>query len=350
MSAPEKSAAVARKPDYKLPPRFTAASSPHIVSGENVRGVMLDVMIALVPALGVSTYFFGPRVLLMTLVCMVACVAFEFLYRLLMKKRQSIGDLSACVTGMLLAMCLPVNAPYWMAVVGCFFAIVVVKQLYGGLGKNFMNPALAGRVFLFSFPALMNSFAAAGTDFWSGLGSAADAVTAATPMASLHQGTLPDLTLKEMLAGAHGGSMGETAAAALIIGGIYLLMRKVITLRIPLLYIGTVAVLTFLFPLGGNDPLDWMLYQLLSGGLLLGAIFMATDYVTSPVTPRGQIIYAIGCGALTVFLRYFGVYPEGVSFAILIMNAFASLIDKAGMPRRFGSPRPWNKQKGGKGA
>lgn len=350
MSAPQKNPAVAKKPDYKLPPRFTVASSPHIVSGESVWSAMLDVMIALVPALGVSTYFFGPRVLLMTLVSMVSCVAFEFLYRLLMKKYQSIGDLSACVTGMLLAMCLPVNAPYWMVIVGSFFAIVVVKQLYGGLGKNFMNPALAGRVFLFSFPALMNSFAAAGTDFWPGLGSAVDAVTSATPMASLHQGLLPDLTLKEMLLGAHGGSMGEVPALMLILGGIYLILRKVITPRIPVCYLATVAVLTFLFPLGGNGRLDWMLYNLLGGGLLLGAIFMATDYVTSPVTQRGQIIYAVGCGALTVFLRYFGVYPEGVSFAILIMNAFAALIDKAGMPHRFGTPWPWNKKKGGKGA
>lgn len=341
------SAAAAKKPDYTQPPQFTVASSPHITSGDSVRGAMLDVMIALVPSLGVSTYFFGPRVLIMTLVCMIACVVFEFLYRLLMKKSQSIGDLSACVTGMLLAMCLPANAPYWMALVGCFFAIVVVKQLYGGIGKNFMNPALAGRVFLFSFPALMNTWVSAGTDFWIGLGSTADAVTAATPMASLHQGILPNFSLIEMFVGAHGGSFGEVSAAALILGGIYLVLRKVISLRIPLWYIGTVAVLTFLFPLGGNAPLEWMLYNLLGGGLLLGAIFMATDYVTSPVTPRGQIFFAIGCGGLTVFLRYFGVYPEGVSFAILIMNAFVWLLDKAGMPHRFGTPHFWNKKKGG---
>ncbi len=336
----------AGRPDYRKP-RFTAASSPHIYSGESVRSAMLDVMIALVPALGVSTYFFGPRALLMVLVCMVSCVVFEALYRLLMRKYQSVGDLSACVTGMLLAMCLPVNAPYWMAVVGCFFAIVIVKQLYGGLGKNFMNPALAARVFLFSFPALMNTWVSAGTDFWSGLGNAADAVTSATPMASLHQGILPSLTVEQMLAGAHGGSMGETASAALIIGGLYLLLRRVIPLRIPLFYLGTVAALTYLFPQGGNDPLDWMLSNLLCGGVLLGAIFMATDYTTSPVTPRGQTLYALGCGALTVFLRYFGAYPEGVSFAILIMNAFAWLLDKAGKPHRFGTPRLKRRQRGG---
>ena len=351
------SSASVKKPDYRKPPAFTVASSPHISSGDSVRGTMLDVIIALIPALGVSTYFFGPRVLIMTLISMVSCVAFEFLYRFLMKKSVTVGDLSACVTGLLLAMCLPVNAPYWMVVVGAFFAIIVVKQLYGGLGKNFMNPALAGRVFLFSFPALMNRFVPAGTDFWAGLGSTADAVTSATPMASLHQGILPDVTLREMLLGAHGGSMGEVPAAMLILGGIYLLLRKVITLRIPLWYLGTVAVLTFLFPLGGNAPLQWMLYNLLGGGLLLGALFMATDYVTSPVTPVGQILYAVGCGGLTVFLRYFGVYPEGVSFAILIMNAFVWLFDKAGMPRPYGNPfRPFKnlklkrKKEGGKDA
>lgn len=336
-----------KKPNFAHPSKFTVASSPHITSGESVRGTMLDVMIALLPSLGVSTYFFGPRVLVMTLICMVTCVAFEFLYRLLMKKYISIGDLSACVTGMLLAMCLPVNAPYWMAMIGCFFAIVVVKQLYGGLGKNFMNPALAGRVFLFSFPSLMNTWASAGTDFWPSLEMTVDAVTSATPMASLHQGVIPELTLSEMLIGAHGGSLGEVSSIALILGGIYLMLRKVISLRIPLLYIGTVAALTYVFPLGGNAPLEWMLYNLLSGGLLLGAIFMATDYVTSPVTPKGQIIYAIGCGGLTVFLRYFGAYPEGVSFAILIMNASVWLLDKAGMPHRYGASRFLNKKKEG---
>ena len=341
------STAAPQKPDFTQPPRFTVASSPHIASGDTVRGSMLDVMIALIPSLGVSTYFFGPRVLIMTAIAMFSCVFFEFVYRLVMKKHQSIGDLSACVTGMLLAMCLPSSAPYWLAIVGSFFAIVVVKQLYGGLGKNFMNPALAGRVFLFSFPALMNTWVAAGTRFWTGFGMTVDATTAATPMASLHQGLLPNFDLMEMLIGAHGGSMGEVSSAALILGGIYLICRKVISPRIPLCFLGTVAVLTYLFPLNGNDPLKWMLYNLLGGGLLLGAIFMATDYVTSPVTPLGQILFAVGCGGLTVFLRYFGVYPEGVSFAILIMNAFVWLFDKAGMPHRFGTPHFRSKRKGG---
>lgn len=343
------SAAAAKKPDFSKPPQFTVASSPHIHSGDTIRGAMLDVMIALLPALGVSTYFFGPRVLIMTLVSMVACVFFETVYRLLMKKHLAIGDLSACVTGMLLAMCLPVNAPYWIAVVGAFFAIIIVKELYGGLGKNFMNPALAGRVFLFSFPALMNTWVTAGTDFWSSYSTMnADAITAATPMANLHQGYMPGYTLAEMFVGAHGGSLGEVSSAALLLGGVYLVLRKVISPRIPLCYLGTVAVLTYLFPPVDSDPLRWMLYNLLGGGLMLGAIFMATDYVTSPVTPRGQVLFAIGCGGLTVFLRYFGVYPEGVSFAILIMNAFVWLFDKAGKPHRFGTPRFPFRKKGGK--
>lgn len=343
------SKSVEKTHDPKMPAKLKVSSSPHISSGENVRRAMFDVIVALIPALGVSTFFFGPRVLIMALVSMVSCVVFELLYHLLMKKRVTVGDLSACVTGLLLAMCLPVNAPYWMPVVGSFFAIVIVKELYGGLGKNFMNPALAGRVFLFSFPALMNSFAAAGAEFWSGLGMNADAVTSATPMGSLHQGILPNVTLRELLLGAHSGSMGEGPALMLLLGGLYLVLRKVISVRIPFCYLGTVAILTYLFPLGGNDPLQWMLYNLLSGGLLLGAIFMATDYVTSPVTPLGQALYAVGCGALTVFLRYFGVYPEGVSFAILIMNAFAWLLDKAGMPHRFGVSR-FRFKKGGRDA
>ena len=338
------------QPDTPHSSSFAVASSPHITSGDSVRSIMLDVIVALIPSLGVSTYFFGPRVLIMTAIAMVSCVFFEFLYRLVLKKNHSIGDLSACVTGMLLAMCLPVTTSYWIAIVGAFFAIVVVKQLYGGLGKNFINPALAGRVFLFSFPALMSTWTAAGTDFWPGFGMNVDATTAATPMASLHQGLIPNYNLQEMLIGAHGGSLGEVSSIALILGGIYLVGRKVISPRIPLCFLGTVAVLTYLFPLNGNDPLKWMLYNLLSGGLLLGAIFMATDYVTSPITPMGQALYAVGCGGLTVFLRYFGVYPEGVSFAILIMNAFVWLFDKVGTPRRFGKPRFRNKRKGGTAA
>ena len=229
---------------------------------------------------------------------------------------------------MLLAMTLPVTVPYWVVVIGAFFAIVVVKLLYGGLGKNFMNPALAGRVFLFSFPALINIWAAPRTD--PGLFSALDAVTAATPMSYLQQGSLPTATLLEMFTGIRGGAIGEVSAALVLLGGLYLLLRRVIDWRVPVCYLGTVALLTFLFPQGGIGPLEWMLYQLMGGGLLLGAFFMATDPVTSPVTAWGRVFYGVGCGVLTVFLRYFGAYPEGVAFAILIMNAAAWLLDRLG--------------------
>ncbi len=333
--------------DRQIDSQFTVTSAPHISSGESVRGIMLDVIVALIPSLGMATYFFGPRVLILAAVCMAACVLFEFLYRLLLKKPQHIGDLSACVTGLLLAMCLPANAPYWMAAVGCFFAVVVVKQLYGGIGKNFMNPALAGYVFLFSFPAFINTWVKAGTDFWPELTDTVTVITAATPLSNLRQGLLPQESLLELLVGAHSGAIGEVSSIALLLGGLYLLLRRVISLRIPLFYIGTVAVLTYLFPLGGQDSLEWMLCQLLSGSLLLGAIFMATDYVTSPVTPVGQVLFSVGCGALTVFLRYYGIYPEGVCFAILIMNAFVWLLDKVGTPHRYGTKFFQRKRKGG---
>ncbi len=331
----------------ELASQVTVTSAPHISSGDSVHNIMLDVIVALLPSLGVGTYFFGPRALVMAALCMAACVLFELLYCLLVKRPVRVHDLSACVTGLLLAMCLPANAPYWLAVIGCFFAIVIVKQLYGGIGKNFMNPALAGYVFLFSFPAFVNTWVKAGTDFWPELKNAASAITASTPMLSLRQGLLPKETLLEMLVGAHGGAIGEVSSIALLLGGLYLLLRRVISLRIPLFYIGTVAILTYLFPLGGNDPLKWMLYNLLGGSLLLGAIFMATDYVTSPVTPGGQILFAVGCGILTVFLRYYGIYADGVCFAILIMNAFVWLLDKVGTPHRYGTRFFHPKGKGG---
>jgi len=294
------------------------------------------VIVALLPALVFSGfYFFGYRTFAVAGVSVVSCVLFEVLYRLLLRQRQTVGDLSAAVTGLLLAMTLPVTVPYWVVVVGAFFAIVIVKLLYGGLGKNFMNPALAGRVFLLSFPALVNVWAASRTypDLWNGL----DAVTAATPMAALHSGTLPSATLLEMFTGIRGGAIGEVSAALLLLGGLYLAARRVIRLRIPVCFVGTVALLTYLFPAAGVQRMDWMLFQLMSGGLLLGAIFMATDPVTSPVTGRGQILYGVGCGALTVFLRYYGSYPDGTAFAILIMNAASWLLDRCFRPRRYGT-------------
>lgn len=317
--------------------QLQVTSSPHIDIAEDTRSLMFDVIIALSPALLLSVFYFGLRALTITLISVASCIAFEFLYRRLMKKHTTIGDLSAVVTGILIAFNLPASAPYWMVVVGAGFAIVVVKQLYGGLGKNFMNPALAARAFLLSWPGIMTTWPKVFEKI-SVYGSTADVVTSATPLVSLKAGALPDNTLMEMLLGQHSGCLGETSAVVLLLGGVYLVLRKVISPRIPLFYIGTVAVVTFIFPRGGVNNLQWMLYNVLSGGLILGAVFMATDYVTSPVTRGGRALYGIGCGLITVFIRYFGSYPEGVTFAILIMNACAWVLDKAFRPRRYGVP------------
>ena len=329
---------------------MSISSSPHIRSNESTQTIMRDVLIALVPALIGACWFFGFRALTLSLVSIAACVFFEWLYRKVMKKDSTVYDLSAAVTGLLLAMVCPVGIPYWTLIIGDFIAIVLVKQLYGGIGKNFLNPALTARAFMFSWAALMTTWAPVGsrmpifesTQKALDAASAAtpagslDAISAATPLASLHTGVLPtDFTIFDAFLGSIGGSLGETSALLLLIGGLYLVVRKVISVRIPLVFIGTVAVLTFLFP-QGNDRLVWMAWNLFSGGLFLGAIFMATDYCTSPVTKAGQVIFAIGCGALTVFIRYFGSYAEGVSYAILVMNACVGLLDKVGMPKRFG--------------
>ncbi len=313
------------------------ASSPHVSSPIGTRSLMLDVLIALVPALCAAVYFFGPRALIATIISVVACEIFELGYRKLLHKTQTNGDLSAAVTGVLLAFVCPVTLPYWMLIIGDFFAIVVVKQLFGGLGKNFINPALGGRAFLMlSYPVAMTTWAVPGK--WSGLISAADAVTGATPLSVdfMHSGTLPDASILDMFVGNVGGCIGEVSAVMLLAGGIYLIARGVIRPNIPVAFIATVAVLTILFPQGGNDRVTWMLYELLGGGLFLGAFFMATDYVTSPTSPKGEIVFGIGCGLLTVFIRYFGGYPEGVSYAILIMNVCAWFIDQVVRPARFG--------------
>ena len=323
--------------DYKAL-KLKASSSPHIRSSEDTHSIMLDVIIAMVPALAFAVFNFGLRALSVTLVSVLGCLAFEWLYRKLLKKHNTVGDLSAVVTGMLLAFVCPVTIPYWMILVGDFFAIVVVKQLYGGLGKNFLNPALAGRA------ALVACYAGAMTKWVEPMTGVPmfgkiDAVTAATPLAVMKEGDFAAVTdafsLTDMFLGKVGGSLGEVSALMLLLGGAYLVMRKVITIHIPVAYIGTVAVLTFLFP-RGNDPMEWMLYNLTAGGLMLGAIFMATDYATSPVTHKGQVIFGIGCGLLTVFIRYFGSYPEGVCYSILVMNCVAWLIDKYVKPARFG--------------
>ena len=317
---------------------LTISSSPHAHSPVTTQTIMRDVLIALVPALLGSIYFFGFRALLVTLVSAAACVFFEWGFCKVRKLHCKTYDLSAVVTGVLLAFVCPVTIPYWTIILGDFFAIVLVKMLFGGLGKNIVNPALAGRAFLFSWPVLMSNWVKVGFDNAAGLLSTADAVTAATPMSAMHQGALPEESILDMFLGNIGGCIGETSALLLLIGFAYLLIRKVISARIPVTYILTVAIITFLFP-RGNDRIAWMAAQVFGGGLMLGAIFMATDYVTSPVTKLGQIVYGIGCGVLTVMIRYFGGYNEGVSYAILCMNVCTALLDKIGHPVKFGAPK-----------
>jgi electron transport complex protein RnfD len=317
---------------------LTISSSPHVHSKMTTQTIMRDVLIALVPALLGSVYFFGFRALMVSLVSMAGCVFFEWVYCRITKMHTKIHDCSAMVTGLLLAFVCPVTIPYWCILVGDLFAIVVVKMLFGGIGKNFVNPALAARAFLFGWPVLMTNWVKVGFQNAPGILHTADAVTAATPMAALHQGVMPQESLWDMFLGNIGGCIGETSALLLLIGFVYLLARKVIRPRIPLIYLGTVAALSLAFPMG-NAPLAWCGAQLFGGGLMLGAIFMATDYVTSPVTKLGQILYAIGCGVLTIVIRYFGGYNEGVSYAILLMNCCVVLFDRLGRPTKFGAPR-----------
>ena len=326
--------------DYKNL-KLIATSSPHIRAAENTRSIMLDVIIAMMPALVWAIVKFGFRALILTAVSVIGCIVFEWGYRKIMKKPQSVDDLSAVVTGILLAFVCPVNMPYWMILVGDFFAIVVVKQLFGGIGKNFINPALAGRAALVaSYAGTMSGAWADPKAGWVPLVGTADVVTAATPLAYMKTGDMAGLTsqysVADMFLGNIGGSLGEVSALLLIVGGLYLIWRKVINWQTPVAYIATVAVLTLVFPKGGADNVQFMLYSIFGGGLMLGAFFMATDYTTSPVTKTGQLIFGIGCGLLTVFIRYFGSYPEGVCYSIMIMNLVVALIDKAVKPSRFG--------------
>ena len=315
---------------------LTISSSPHAHTTNTTQIIMRDVLIALLPALAGSVYFFGIRALVVTLVSVLACFLFEKIWCKLAKQDDKTYDLSACVTGVLLAFVCPPTIEYWQLIIGDFFAIIVVKMLFGGIGRNLFNPALAARAFLFSWPAAMSTWVKVGWENQASVLGDVDIVTAATPLASMHQGNMTDVSLLDLFIGNVGGCIGETSALLLLIGLAYLLIRKVISIRIPLFYIGTVAVLTFLFPMG-SDRLGWMAAQVLSGGLMLGAIFMATDYVTSPITKVGQIVYAIGCGVLTVVIRYFGSYNEGVSYAILVMNAFVVLCDRLGRPTKYGA-------------
>lgn len=333
--------------DYKNL-KLIATSSPHIRAAENTRSIMLDVIVAMLPALAWAVWVFGFKALTLTAVSVAACMFWEWLYRNLMHKPQSVGDLSAVVTGMLLAFVSPVTTPYWMIIIGAFFAIIVVKQLFGGIGKNFLNPALAGRaVLVASYAGTMTTWVDPAAGKAALFGSNADVITTATPLAMMKSGAFAELlekyTVGDMFVGNIPGSLGEVSAAALLLGGIYLIGRKVINWQIPVAYIATVAVLTFLFPLAGTG-VQWMLYSLFGGGLFLGAFFMATDYATSPVTKKGQLIFGIGCGLFTVLIRYFGSYNEGVCYSIMVMNLLVALIDKYTKPTRFGVVKSGKKE------
>ena len=303
---------------------FDVAYQPQVRTNTDTRRLMLDVIIALIPAVIVGVLNFGFAILLPIATSVASAVFFEWGYRKFMKKPDSIGDLTAVLTGLLMAMTMPPQTPWWMPIIGTFFAIVVVKQLYGGLGKNFLNPALAGRAFLMaSYAVVMGSVVV-------------DGVSTATPLSYMYAGEANPYTVGQMFLGTIPGAMGEASALALLAGGLYLIWKKVISWRIPVGFIGAVAVLTLIGGHAGYSNVDWMLQNLFAGGLFLGAFFMATDYATSPVTLNGQLVYGVGCGVLTVLIRYFGGFPEGVSYAILIMNLCAWAIDKAFRRYQFG--------------
>lgn len=315
--------------------KLTVSASPHFRSRQTTSGIMLDVIIALVPSLVAAYIIFGVRTLILSAVSVIACVAFEYLSRRIMKRHNTISDLSAVVTGLLLAFNVPATMPVWMVIIGDFFAIVIAKQFFGGIGQNFVNPALIGRIVLMSsFPSKMGSFP---EPFVSTV-----PLTSATPLASLKSGASPEQSLLGMFLGLRGGCLGEVCIAALLIGFVYLLVRKVISWHIPVAYIGTVAVIMLL---AGKGDFEYMLYELMAGGLVLGAVFMATDYTTSPVSKKGKIIYAVGCGIITSLIRIFGNLPEGVSFSIIIMNILVPHIEHITTPKPFGTPKKAKEEK-----
>ncbi|MBR3768767.1 MAG: RnfABCDGE type electron transport complex subunit D [Clostridia bacterium] len=335
---------------------LTVSASPHTKSSGTVTGIMLDVIISLIPAAFAGVAVFGIRAALVIAVCIISCVLFEFLSRKIMKRSSSIGDLSAVVTGLLLAFNLPVGIPIWMCVVGSFVAIVIAKQMFGGIGHNFANPAITARI------VLLVSFASAMTGFTAPAKNTVDALTTATPLAHLSgidlsgdisaqmdmllaDGDLPKFF--NMLFGVRAGCIGEVCSVALILGAIYLILRGIISIAIPGSYIATVAVF-MLISSGFN--VTFTVYELLGGGLLLGAFFMATDYSTSPITMKGKIVFGIGCGILTSVIRLFGSLPEGVSYSILLMNIAVPLIEKATAPKYFGFIKKKKEKKAKEGA
>ncbi len=326
--------------------KLIVSPAPHVHGDESTRKIMQDVLIALAPSMLVAVYFYGLSAIKLLLVAVIACMGAEFLIqKYLMRSKVTVTDLSAAVTGVLLALNLPPTAPWWVVVIGSVVAIGVAKMTFGGLGHNIFNPALVGRVFLLvSFPVIMTDWTVPSSWFRPGV----DAVTGATPLSLVKEGLAqgmtveqilsvhPDLTYGQMLFARAGGSAGEASALAIVLGFIYLLVRRVIRPHIPVTIILTIAVMTGIFwliePSQYTDPL----FNILTGGVLLGSVFMATDYVTSPMTAKGMVVYGIGIGVITVLIRFFGSYPEGVSFAILIMNSIVPLLNKYIKPARFG--------------
>ncbi len=321
---------------------LNVSASPHIKNPISTNRIMLDVVISLVPAIVASTVIFGLRALMLVGICVAACIIFEWGYEKAMKKPVTITDFSAVITGVLLAFNLPVTIPVWQALFGCFIAIILVKQLFGGLGKNFANPAIVARITMFlAFSATMTNYAKSTADAISSATGAdavsaatgVDAVSSATPLMLIKGGNVAALPeLADMLLGNRGGVLGETCAVALILGGAYLLIRRVISWHTPVCFIGTVFIFTALL---GQQPV----YQVLSGGLILGAFFMATDYVTTPQTSWGKVVFGIGAGLLTVLFRVYGSFPEGVSYAILLMNILTPYINKFTIHKAFGGAK-----------
>ena len=320
--------------DKKTYSNLVVSSAPHLVTNMDTTRIMLMVLIGLAPSFLVSIYVFGMRVIALTAVCIIASMFFEWAWNKLMHKTQTVGDLSAAVTGTLIAFNVPSGLPFWIAIVGCFVAIIVVKQLYGGMGKNIVNPAITARIVLFiSFATEMTT--------WPLPRMAADATSTATPLGVLAEGGAELPSNMQMFLGFIGGSMGEVSAIALLIGGLFLIWKKIISPIIPCCFIGTVFVFALIYygATGEGEALQMAIFHVLAGGVMLGAFFMATDYVTSPLLPMGKVIFGIGCGLITMIIRLWGQYPEGVSCSILIMNCLTPLIENFCQKRLYGGAK-----------
>ena len=320
--------------DKKTYSNLVVSSAPHLVTNMDTTRIMLMVLIGLAPSFLVSIYVFGMRVIALTAVCIIASMFFEWAWNKLMHKTQTVGDLSAAVTGTLIAFNVPAGLPYWIAIVGCFVAVIVVKQLFGGMGKNIVNPAITARIVLFiSFATEMTT--------WPLPRMAADATSTATPLGVLAEGGAELPSNMQMFLGFIGGSMGEVSAIALLIGGLFLIWKKIISPIIPCCFIGTVFLFALIYygATGEGEALQMAVFHVLAGGVMLGAFFMATDYVTSPLLPMGKVIFGIGCGLITMIIRLWGQYPEGVSFSILIMNCLTPLIENFCQKRLYGGAK-----------